>query len=41
MAIVNFTARARDAFTLELPESAQVLGLMPGDEVDITVGRRD
>jgi hypothetical protein len=35
MATVHFTAKVKDARTLELPEEAQQLGLMPGEEVSI------
>ena len=37
MAIVHFTARAKDRRTLELPEEAQALGLQNGDNVHIFV----
>ena len=35
MAIVHYTARAKDGRTLELPEEAQALGLKPGDNVHV------
>ena len=37
MAIVHYTAKAKDSRTLELPEEAQALGLQNGDDVYIFV----
>lgn len=39
--IANFIVRVKDRLTLELPDEARVLGLKPGDEVEITVDCRD
>ncbi|MCW3095823.1 MAG: hypothetical protein JWL77_1441 [Chthonomonadaceae bacterium] len=41
MAIVHYTARAKDSRTLELPEEAQALGLQTGDEVHVFVNRNE
>ena len=37
MAIVYYTAKAKDGRTLELPEEARALGLRAGDEVKVAV----
>ena len=39
MAILYYTAKAKDGRTLELPEEAQALGLRQGDEVKIAIDR--
>jgi hypothetical protein len=37
-AMVNYIAKVRDGFLLELPEAAHELGLRSGDEVEVSVG---
>jgi hypothetical protein len=39
MATVQYTAKVKDSRLLELPEEAQELGLMPGEEVKVSVDR--
>ena len=37
MATVHFTARVQGTRILELPEEAVELGLLPGDEVEVSI----
>ncbi|HZP80683.1 MAG TPA: hypothetical protein VFB21_03515 [Chthonomonadaceae bacterium] len=39
MAVIQFRAKVREGGLLELPEQAQALGLIPGEEVTVSVER--
>lgn len=41
MATIRYTAKVKDSRLLELPEAAQDLGLIPGEEVEISLNRND